>query len=364
MKDLTIVIPSYERHSFLERAISFWSKFEVKLLILDGSMAPLPGYKDNCLHGNIKYINRQVSVKERLHMASTLLDTKYIAMIGDDEFFIPSGLKKCMEELDLCPEYVSCMGRALRFKYDGNSVIASLVYEEMENHSLSGEDPIQRINTHMSNYTCATIYSVVRSEVWREAANIAFIDCYDTYNAEEIQFELAVAYQGKTKVIPVLTWLRSDEALPVRMTANFSDAPIKYFSDYWFDDKNYFDRKIITSNIVRKMKKLKVEDRINEDVLEKLLEVYSRNEVKYYPKNIYLINLIIKFSKLAPKKIRLHLKNVFKQIFELMFDYSYPIQRKIEAAGASLELNGVYVCRSELKIINELILDFYKKNEG
>ena len=54
LKKLTIVIFTYNRHKYLKTIIKYWSSYDVKLLILDGSDVK---FEDLCLNTkNIKYI--------------------------------------------------------------------------------------------------------------------------------------------------------------------------------------------------------------------------------------------------------------------------------------------------------------------
>ena len=54
LEKLTIVIFSYNRHEYLKRTINYWSNYNVKLVILDGSNKEL---EEDCVKAkNIKYI--------------------------------------------------------------------------------------------------------------------------------------------------------------------------------------------------------------------------------------------------------------------------------------------------------------------
>ena len=55
LNKLTIVILTYNRHKYLIRSINYWSNYNIKLLILDGSSVEL---NDSCLQSkNIKYVH-------------------------------------------------------------------------------------------------------------------------------------------------------------------------------------------------------------------------------------------------------------------------------------------------------------------
>ena len=99
---LTLVMPSYERQSFVIRSMKYWSNKNVKLVVLDGSKRPIKSsfLKTLNLNKNIYYKHSKSSFVKRLQKSTSLVKTKYVALIGDDEFYVPSALSKCIDELD------------------------------------------------------------------------------------------------------------------------------------------------------------------------------------------------------------------------------------------------------------------------
>ena len=41
LEKLTIIIFSYNRHNYLKRTLKYWSNYDIKLVVLDGSNAKL-----------------------------------------------------------------------------------------------------------------------------------------------------------------------------------------------------------------------------------------------------------------------------------------------------------------------------------
>ena len=88
-------------------------------------------------------------------------------------------------------------------------IIGWPAYTEMANYAVLQDDPIARMIHHMNLYTCSTIYSVIRTPVWKQAVGISSKKQFSVFALGENQFELAICYQGKSKVIQNLMWLRS-----------------------------------------------------------------------------------------------------------------------------------------------------------
>lgn len=234
LSKLSLVIPSYDRPSFALRSMRYWSGQGVAVHIIDGSPTPISPSDLDGFAGNIHYHHLPASFIQRLEASFGYLDTEYVALAGDDEFFVPSGLEACIAELDSQPELVSCMGRCLRFNHTVEGVWGNADYLAMESYTVLQSDPIERMVAHMHPYTCSTVYSVVRTPVWRRAVSTYTRKEFPVYAIGELQIELAICYQGKSRVLPELTWLRSSEVSPTRGT-DISLAPANTFANWWSD---------------------------------------------------------------------------------------------------------------------------------
>jgi glycosyltransferase domain-containing protein len=216
LSKLTIVIPTYNRQSYALRNMRYWSDYGATVHVLDGSSLAISELELASLTNKICYHHLPISISERLKLAVDFVVTEYSVMMGDDEFFVPSALESCISELDSNPELVSCMGRCLAFNNSLNGVVGWIAYPEMEDYAILQDDPMQRMVAHMNPYTCSTIYAVTRTPVWKMAMSTIGRREFSPFNLNEIQFELVICYQGKSKVIPTLLWLRSSENVPIR----------------------------------------------------------------------------------------------------------------------------------------------------
>ena len=114
LEKLTIVIFSYNRHKYLKRTIKYWSNYNVQLLVLDGSDSRLI---DDCISSkNIKYVYDPVSLYSRLLNSADYINTEFMILGCDDEFYFPSALSECIKFLINERSYSSCGGCAASFK--------------------------------------------------------------------------------------------------------------------------------------------------------------------------------------------------------------------------------------------------------
>jgi glycosyltransferase domain-containing protein len=219
----------------------YWSGLKATVYVIDGSPQAIPQSKMDRLHCNINYMHAPISLYERLRCACDLIETDYCVLLGDDEFFLPSALESCILELEGSVDLVSCMGRCLRFNYSPLGVTGDLAYIEMENYAILQDNPIDRMVSHMQLYTPSTIYSVVRASVWRKALTAMTKKEFPAFAVGELQFELAICYQGRSRIIPELMWLRSDEMPGIR-GEDVSLKPENTFVGWWLDPANETER--------------------------------------------------------------------------------------------------------------------------
>lgn len=215
LSELTLVIPSFERQRYLIRQMNYWRDQNISLLVLDGSRFPLD-YRGQLAFGNeptcICYFHLPVSIEERLGFAVGKIKTKYAALLSDDEFFLPSALRSCIEYLDSHADTVCCKGRALGFAWRDGRPMARDVYPDIASCQVNSSDPEQRLLQHFSPYQMISLWSVSRVDIFLKSIQaISYSGKYKTAAAAEMQISLISAYSGKCKVIDELMWMRSFE---------------------------------------------------------------------------------------------------------------------------------------------------------
>ena len=213
LSDLTIVIPSYNRQNYLTRQINYWKDYDVEVLILDGST--VPNYKlQKSASRNINIIHLPESIERRFGVAIAMINTKYAAMLSDDEFFLPTSLASSIKFLEDNPDYSACKGNAVGFRVDsvGSKCNGIQIYPELKGYKIANDKPSARLIEHMAPYAMASLWAVHRTEVLKTGLALAGRrPPYASAAAFEIQLSLITAWFGKIKVLDELMWLRSYE---------------------------------------------------------------------------------------------------------------------------------------------------------
>jgi len=213
---LSIVIPTYNRPLFILRQVQYWSGYPVRVYILDGSKEGIAQSVYETFSSNIVYMHMPCTIEERLDKSTELIDTPYAMMMADDEFFIPKAVERCIDELEKDEELVSCMGLATQFFYGpGDTIIGKKIYGRLINYKVEQDESLERMIYHMNPYICSSVYSVMRSVAWKNNIRLMTSEKYSCPIVTETQFELSTCYQGKSKVVNELMWLRSSENPPV-----------------------------------------------------------------------------------------------------------------------------------------------------
>jgi len=235
LSELTLVVPTYNRQHYALRQMHFWSDSPVTLHVLDGTSTSINKKYLRDLGKNVHYYHVPYSYEERMGKAVELVDTPYVALLCDDEFFIPSALKHCIDELKTHKDFVACIGGCLGFYSTKRGMMAKSIYNEMKGYGCFGATTKERMIEHMNPYVCSTIYAVQRSEVWKKSMTRFAKEKFSSPYIGELVFELATCYQGKSMVIEDLMWLRNMENKPI----DFKEHNRKLQFDTWLKDPRY-----------------------------------------------------------------------------------------------------------------------------
>lgn len=250
LSKLTLIIPSYNRHRYALRSLRYWSGKGIRVHLLDGSERGIMGDHLEELDDNVSYHHVPLSFYDRLKMGAELVETEYAALLSDDEFFLPSAIQACITELQGEPLLAACTGWTLAFNADKGQVIGFPFYREMQNYAVLHDDPIERIIYHLGNGLCSTIYAIVRAPVLKSAISVVTEKNWPLYGIMELQVEISISLHGKSKVIPHLMWLRSQEQEPIRGNEP-SLTPGNGFEKWWLNAGKSLEHEELLSRMAK-----------------------------------------------------------------------------------------------------------------
>ena len=371
LKKMTIVMPTYEREAFALRNMHFWSGKQIQFLVLDGSKQKISDQKLEEFEDNIKYFHLPVSMAERINFAKELVNTEYVSLLGDDEFLLPSGIAACINEIEK-KDLATCLGRSLYFSYKEGKIEAEPLNHEagspwhpgFKNYNLLQNDPAERVRNHMNPYLSTTFYAVTKTPVWKRSM-AAYQNMRSSADCPEVALELSNSFQGKSKVIDILMWLRSGENEPMLLYGERKD----YITfGKWYDDPVYENEKhLFISTIVDAVhsSSSKYQKNYIYKVIRSGCQAFSLFEkTRRFDLRAWIVNMHLGFK---PMKYL-----IIKRFNQLMQKIGF---RKSDEHGLSIidpdlfemasvwNKNGIGVDLEEIREINELIINFHKQSE-
>ena len=213
LSDITLVIPAYNRPAYLERQIDFWLQTDVKLCILDGSRESAPQALIDRMGSNVYYRHLPIGLNERLVMACDLVQTKYVALLGDDELYAPTGLLDCISQLEADKRLVAAVGRSMFFFHRDGEIIAHQTYEKSQNLvNIFGSD-IDRLDESLVDITRGPylLYGLFNADQWKAAVRVSYGRKYASGYVYEFAFHLIATLLGPSTMVDSLVWMRSGE---------------------------------------------------------------------------------------------------------------------------------------------------------
>lgn len=338
LEKLTLVIFTYNRHKYLKRTLKYWSKYNIKLLILDGSDIE---FRDSSLEDkNIKYIYGPKDLYQRILSSINHIETEFMIMGSDDEFYLPSGLISCINFMIKETSFSSCGGVALGFgKKEEKNFFGQERYPALKNLILDHDFAAERVQKHFSNYVPAHFCSVIRSNTWKKICKHVFDKEFSFHAALELQVEFLVLVNGKTKIISELMWMRNmNENTPHRGTSPATTVSFT-INDWWYDKRYKNEKKDFLFRMKNACEELSITEnsKFKEDKIAQFFKLYINKVYLNKSPLRQILNLInpkikkfIKFT-LGMKK---NLKN-----------------KSIEDHARALENQGISVNYKDLDLI-------------
>lgn len=361
LKELTLVIPSYNRQAYLLRSLKYWDGRGPQVYALDGSGQAISENAIKDFGENIHYLHLPLSYRERLNRARNIIRTRYVALLADDDFYLPSGLVAAIASLESDSSLVACVGRPLGFNYNKKNAVVGIngVYQDMYNdYIIDSEKPAMRIFDHMNRYMPSTMYAILRTEDWRKSLEAHVRHEFPIFSIIELQMELTISYLGKTKVIPFLSWLKSTE-LEQAAGPDISLLRTNEFHDWWPSPeyKQVFRDKFleVTAEVFSEF------DGRDRCVISKEIEVAMDAYVawceRYFKKAVSFYRLREALKVCLPKIIVSVITHATRKMRRLQ--NSPESQRTLIECAKAVEKSGTSVNFHELNEIVALVADFH-----
>ena len=205
----TILIPTHNRHNYLDRCVRWFLDLPYPIVIADSSTtAWQSSYRS---HERIHYIHVPGGIEvyiPKLQKGLAAVATPLVAMCADDDFITAEGLTASLQFLEAHPDYACAQGYAYSFQPFGTRVVVWPI--PYDNHELVAVEWIDRVETSRATRSTTGVH---RSTVLRGAIDfVASQDFSEILDALAGFVDLCIttcaARAGKFRRIPVPFGLR------------------------------------------------------------------------------------------------------------------------------------------------------------
>lgn len=334
LADLTIVIPTYGRPDYVRRQVDFWTGSPARIVIADGSPSPL-SFAPKSVSTNITYIHSDGDFHSRMLRLADEVSTKFVAVLGDDDFFSPDGLRACINRLGADPTLIGCVGRSIRFFFKDGRVLAEQRDPESTEFPSSVKSGLDRLYaTYHPGKIGALFYGVYRTAQWVDVVKSAYSVRFRTGYIYDTVIRSLLTYRGSIGMVENLTWYCSSENPPIK-TAPGMDRSIGFVD--WLTSVESAEevrrcKGLIVDNLVGlgSHSRQEVQDAVN-FVFDQLLRRYEAKKFARMSMSSYTKTLLIRFSPRLVKRIgkRVMPRSLRKTLDWTVVDYDTLVEKLV-----------------------------------
>jgi glycosyltransferase domain-containing protein len=197
--ELTLVVPTHNRHTFLSRVLEYFSSAQFPILVADSSEYLFP---EECRFGigyfhysGSLFVTKLVDVFEKVK-------TTYVVICADDDFIVPESLERCVRFLNHNPGYSSVQGQYVTYRNSGRIPMRP-AYTHAIGLDTAADSPAERLKTQFGRYMHQS-YSVHRTDTLKTFfQDMRSINLVNPTNLLEIGIAMYGAIRGGHKVLPI-----------------------------------------------------------------------------------------------------------------------------------------------------------------
>jgi glycosyltransferase domain-containing protein len=206
MRDkITILVNVHNRHKHLARQLEYIHAHYDRILVLDSSDVEYAA-KDQYPNVEYHYYPKWEYV-DKLADIVKKVETPYVHLCADDDFYVPESVKSCVGFLEENPTYTSAHGHYLSFHWDGKHFDTYPIYTHYIGKDICSDDIAIRLNEILSPYI-QLLYSVHRTENLHDCFCLASENKIINHRLVELLVAAIAISNGNHKVLPLLYGVR------------------------------------------------------------------------------------------------------------------------------------------------------------
>lgn len=233
LEKVTLLIPTHNRHDYLERILNYYADVNMKIIIADSTGSSFYKYPPS---NKIAYLHFPgEKMPKKLSIALANVETDFVVICADDDFILPAGISRCLSFLEENPAYIAAQGHAIAyhksFLSNENINFAAMQKAQLK-FNISDNDIYKRLD-HAFNPYRAFFSAVYRTPALQMAYNDK-INIENLFLNEYLSVVIPLAL-GKLIELPVFYQVRenaldSGDKTTVNLDIILEDE--KYFTEY------------------------------------------------------------------------------------------------------------------------------------
>lgn len=353
---LTIVIPTFGRPDFLRRQIAYWQDSAVRIVIADGDSTST--FKEDGLDSpSLTYLRLGGDFHGRMLRLADEVNTEFVAVLGDDDFFSQDGLRACLRRLDSDNSVIGCVGRSIRFFYQDGRILAEQRDPESKEFPREVTSGVERLfATYHPGKIGALFYGVYRSEVWKPVVKAAYSRKYSTGYIYDTIIRTLLTYRGAVGVEESVTWFCSAENPPVKSAPGMNRQVD--LLEWLVDPRFRTEVEECQQFLIHELSRLNLST--TTELAVAVHFVFDELRCRYEQKarnNTRLGRRFVAYAKrVFPRPIKRLVKTWAPKRFRAQIDWTF---QDLGIVGKQLESVGISVSREDLDRIAQSVLKFH-----
>jgi len=197
---ITILVNVHNRHRHLARQLDYIQAHYDHILVFDSSDVEFAGKGD---YPNVEYhYYPQWEYVDKLADIVKKVETPYVHLCADDDFYVPASVVACVAFLEDHPDYASAHGHYLSFHWDGKCFDTQPLYTNYMGREIRSDDVATRLKEIFGPYI-QLLYAVHRIENLRECFCLASKSQVTNHRLVELLVSVIAIINGKHKVLPI-----------------------------------------------------------------------------------------------------------------------------------------------------------------
>lgn len=347
MTNCNIIIPTYNRPTYLRRILDYYSDYgkDFNIIVVDSSSDENKELNKNMISSvsnlDIKYLGDYPTEINPHHKMADMVNyakEKYCVFCADDDFVTPDGINQSVDFLEKNPDFAVAHGYYILFRLEESGSKEGQFRwgtPGYSHKSIAFPDPKTRLTCHLSNYSLPTLYGVHRTELLKMVYKEALMAGVEPLLFGELLPSMLTLIYGKMKCLDVLYGVRDKDSGTLGYWP-----PVRDFIKAGIYNKEYAKFRDCLSIHLSKMSQLDIEE--SKKLVDDAMSIRMARSIKKHSSKGGKHILVNKISAIlgllnlpdgVDKGVRRLLTRLYGKLFLPRYIRDFPISMEISPSS-------------------------------